>query len=113
MVSFNRSRKCSLEKTAIGRKEFLFIARKEKNMRFKKIFACVIFSFTALTSIIATAWSILEERANTVLIRCSDGSNSILASNNGMWTVVAAGNRGATGGQYAIVGQAALRGCGE
>jgi hypothetical protein len=64
-------------------------------------------------SIGAYAWNIQEDRGNTVLIRCGDGSNSTVAQSDGYWTVISAGKNGTTGGKFAIVGQAALKGCGE
>jgi hypothetical protein len=66
-----------------------------------------------IASVAAHAWSIQEDRGNTVLIRCADGSNSTVGKSNGGWTVIAPSPKGAAGGQFAIVGQAALKGCGE
>jgi len=82
-------------------------------MHIKRTLAVLAFAVGSATSITAYAWSIQEEHGGTALIRCSDGSNSTVAFSNGDWTVISAGTHGSTGGRFAIVGQAALRGCGE
>ena len=82
-------------------------------MRNKKRVLGLTFMIVTLFTMSAYAWSILEDHGSKVLIRCADGSNSIVSSSDGTWTVVSAGNNGKTGAQFGIVGQAALSGCGE
>jgi hypothetical protein len=67
---------------------------------------------SAGVSMMAHAWSVQEDHGSWALIRCDDGSNSKVEQSNGVWTVVSAGNNGKAGGQFAIIGQAALWGCG-
>jgi len=78
-----------------------------------RVLSALAFGPGFLASIAAHAWSIKEDRGNTVLIRCSDGSDATVGKSGGGWTVLAAGAQGKTGGQFAIVGQAALKACGE
>ena len=82
-------------------------------MNIKKTIAWAAFAVGSLTSIAAYAWSIQEDRGDTVLIRCSDGSNATVGKSNGGWTVISPSPKGTAGGQFAIIGQAALKGCGE
>jgi hypothetical protein len=82
-------------------------------MNIKKTFVRLAFAVGSLASLAVYAWNIQEDRGNTVLIRCGDGSNSTVAQSDGYWTVISAGKKGTTGGRFAIVGQAALKGCGE
>jgi hypothetical protein len=82
-------------------------------MRTKSRVVGLTFMIATLFTMSVYAWSILEDHGSTVLIRCADGSNSTVSSSDGTWTVVSAGNNGKTGAQFAIVGQAALSGCGE
>jgi hypothetical protein len=87
--------------------------RRRKLMRIQYVFAGLLLAFAASAAMATNSWSIQEDRGNTVLIRCADGSNSTVAKANGGWTVLSAGAKGKVGGQYDIVGQAALAGCGE
>jgi len=82
-------------------------------MKSKKALSALAFAIATCASMTAHAWSIQEDHGETVLIRCSDGSNSTVGKSNGSWTVISPGKNGTAGGQFAIVGQAALKGCGE
>ncbi len=66
-----------------------------------------------LWSGVAYAWNIQEEHDTWDLIRCGDGSYATVGQANGGWTVLTAGKKGTVGGQFPIVGKAALAGCGE
>jgi len=82
-------------------------------MNIKKTLVGVAITIGSLTSIAAYAWSIQEEHPGWDLIRCVDGSNSTVEQlSDGYWTVKIAGKNGKLGGHFAIVGQAALQGCG-
>jgi hypothetical protein len=82
-------------------------------MKITSMFFGAVLAVAALASGAAYAWSIQEDHGSTVLIRCADGSNATVAQSNGGWTVTAPGPNGTAGGQFAIVGQAAVKGCGE
>ena len=83
-------------------------------MNINKTLATVAFTVVTLASISAYAWSVKEDHGSTVLIGCSDGSNSTVAKNDdGTWTVSSAGKNGKTGGNFPMVGKAAQAGCGE
>ena len=82
-------------------------------MRNQKALVILLLAFYGSSAMATNSWTIQEDRGNTVLIRCADGSNSTLARANGGWTVMSAGAKGTVGGQYDIVGQAALASCGE
>lgn len=80
----------------------------------KNTVAGVAFMIATLSSVAAYAWSIEKVEGGTVLIRCADGSHStVVSSGSFSLTVSSAGTNGTTGGQFAILGQAALAGCGE
>jgi len=59
----------------------------------------------------AYAWSIQEDHGTGALIRCVAGSTSTVRQSNGGWTVLSAGSNGKSGGQLAIIGQAAVCSC--
>jgi hypothetical protein len=82
-------------------------------MNIKIALAGITFIIVTLFSMSVYAWTIQEDHGSTVLIRCSDGSNSTVTGSDGNWTVLYAGKKGNTGGRFGIVGQAALYGCGE
>lgn len=82
-------------------------------MDMNKTIMTLILAVGTFCSIAANAWTIQEDQGNTVLIRCADGSNSTVMKSNGGWTVTSPGTHGTAGGQFDIVGQAALAGCGE
>jgi hypothetical protein len=82
-------------------------------MRIKKALVFTTLALITCASMAAHAWTIQEDRGNTVLIKCADGSNSTVGKSGDGWTVISAGKNGKTGGQFAIVGQAAVAGCGE
>ena len=78
--------------------------------------ALVGLAFAAIMFVSATAyaWGVYQYRADgTVVIRCQDESYALVGPDNGSWTVYEAGNQGSTGGNFAIMGGAALYGCGE
>jgi hypothetical protein len=82
-------------------------------MNTKKMLAVLIVAIGTGATVAAYAWSIQEDRNTTVLIECEDGSTSTVGKANGGWTVLSPGKKGVVGGQFDIVGQAALAGCGE
>jgi len=82
-------------------------------MSIKHTVACIAFAVGSFASVTAYAWKIQEDHGSTVLILCADSSTSTVAFSEPYWTVISAGEHGATGGRFAIVGQAALKGCGE
>jgi hypothetical protein len=82
-------------------------------MRIHQILVVLVLAIGASAAMATSGWTIEEDRGSVVLIRCGDGSNSTVAKANGGWTVLSAGKKGTVGGQYDIVGQAALAGCGE
>lgn len=82
-------------------------------MKNRKTLTSLIFVISSFASMAAYAWSIQEDHGTWALIRCVDGSNATVEQlSNGYWTVTVAGNNGTTGGEFAIMGQAAVKGCG-
>jgi hypothetical protein len=76
-------------------------------------FALLVCAVGAPVAMAKDTWTIQEDRGDTVSILCADASNATVAKAKGGWTVVSAGKKGAVGGWYDIVGQAALAACGE
>ncbi len=82
-------------------------------MNIRKTIAGAAFAAGAFASMTALAWKVQEDHDSTKLLICADSSNATVAFSEGYWTVVAAGEHGATGGRFSIFGQAALKACGE
>jgi hypothetical protein len=83
-------------------------------MKKTKLLFALSVGVLAATSFAAHGWNLQKEENGQAFIRCSDGSNAVVAQNsNGKWFVVSAGNKGTTQGTYNIVGQAARAACGE
>jgi hypothetical protein len=82
-------------------------------MNIRKAVVGAAFAAGAFASMTAQAWKIQEDHGGTKLLRCADSSNATVTYADGYWTVVSAGEHGATGGRFSDVGPAALKGCGE
>lgn len=64
------------------------------------------------------AWTVQQDNGATVIIKCADSSQAIVAkftdnSGSAYWAATSAGTNGKTGGSFAIMGQAAAYACGE
>jgi hypothetical protein len=82
-------------------------------MNIKKTFVALTLVIGMIASVAAHGWAIQEDRGSTVLIWCEDGSYATVGKSKGGWTVISPGKNGTAGGQFDIVGQAALTACRE
>jgi hypothetical protein len=89
------------------------LSLKGRAVKVRSMLFVAVLAVAAPASGAAYAWSAQEDHGSWALIRCADGSNSTVTSSNGRWTVTSPGTNGRAGGQFGIMGQAAVAGCGE